>query len=162
MTYNIAPIGAGRLGRRHLQGLSSIPLPSRLFWVEINPDCRQAAELAFRQCGRSPSIQSEEYFDRVDQLPGDLDAVLVATNSDARPEVIRNVPAHAWVEVSLLEKFLSPRFSDHDAAAQLFERHGVESYVNCPRRRFPHYEKRRECFKNETILDLSVNGGNVS
>lgn len=136
--YKIAVIGAGQLGSRHLQGLKLSKLKSDIWVVDNNPTSLQIAQQCYEE-GEANSNQTIHYAQLVNQLPAELDFVIIATSSKPRLIILKNLLAKVKVANIVLEKFLFTGLGDYDEAAQLLQTSHVNAWVNCPRRLFDFY-----------------------
>ena len=85
--YKIAVIGAGQLGSRHLQGLKLSKLKSDIWVVDNNPNSLQIAQQRYEE-GEVNSNQTIYYIQLIDQLPAELDLVVIATSYKTTINVI--------------------------------------------------------------------------
>jgi hypothetical protein len=158
--YNIALIGAGQLGSRHLQGLAKIQFLSKIY--VIDPDV-QALELArdrYHEMGGNLLVAELLLKTSIDELPQQLDLVIVATNSNIRAAIIKSVLSKCAVRNFIFEKILFQKEKDYFEISELLKQKGINAWVNCPRRLFNGFRLLKELFsKNEPIF-LSVTGGN--
>lgn len=136
--YKIAVIGAGQLGSRHLQGLKLSKLKSDIWVVDNNPNSLQIAQQRYEE-GEVNSNQTIYYIQLIDQLPAELDLVVIATSSKPRLTILKSLLAKVKVVNIILEKFLFTGLADYDEAAQLLQINHVNAWVNCPRRLFGFY-----------------------
>lgn len=135
----IAIIGAGQLGSRHLQGLARLQLPCTVHVVDPSPKSLEVARQRFAETPPSPHVGELVSHTSPDTLPEALDYVIVATSADVRLAVLQSLLARHRVRHLLLEKVLFQRLGEYDTAARLIAQHSVRTWVNCPRRAFDIY-----------------------
>jgi hypothetical protein len=157
--YQIAIIGAGQLGSRHLQALARIALPCEINVIDPSGASLALAQARFAEMPANPAIGAVRYGESVDTLPAELDYVIVATSSDIRLAVMETLLTRCKVRHMLLEKVLFQRQGDYPRAHALLQTHGVRSWVNCPRRIFPIYREMGEFFGAAPLHHLQVVGG---
>ena len=127
--YKIAVIGAGQLGSRHLQGLKLSKLKSDIWVVDNNPNSLQIAQQRYEE-GEVNSNQTIYYIQLIDQLPAELDLVVIATSSKPRLTILKSLLAKVKVVNIILEKFLFTGLADYDEAAQLLQINHVMEYAD--------------------------------
>lgn len=158
--FNIAIIGAGQLGSRHLQGLARLDLDCRYYVVDPSAQSLQIAKNRVEELG-NPGINDRiEYHASHGELPDVVDYVVVATAADVRLRVLQELLKARTVRNLLLEKVLFQRVEDYQLATELLGDLSTRVWVNCPRRTFPIYQTVRTFFENRTLLQFQVNGGN--
>lgn len=157
--YQIAVIGAGQLGSRHLQGLVRLGLPCEIHVVDPS---QASLDVARQRADDVPAAgpHSLHFHQQIEALPAILDHTVIATAADVRLSVLRALLHGRTVRNILLEKVLFQRQSDYSAAAELLQQAGSSAWVNCPRRVFPIYETLRTFFLDDPLLHVDVRGGN--
>ena len=156
--YDIAIIGAGQLGGRHLQAILKLTLPCAITVVDPAD-----ASLALAKVRASEVLHGAGHtiaFSRsIESLPAKLDYVIVATSADVRLGVIAALVAHCQTRFLLLEKILFQRTGDYATAAGLLTDANVTTWVDCARRAYPIYDEVKTFFATETIRSFHVTGG---
>lgn len=158
--YQIAIIGAGQLGSRHLQGLAKLDLECTITVIDPFQASLELSRMRFEEMPANPALRAVHYATEISALPPELDYVIVATTADVRLGVLQALLATSKVRYLLLEKVLFQRLGEYQAAAQLLALHGTLAWVNCPRRVFPLYGQVKQFFGAEPFISLSVDGGN--
>lgn len=157
--YQIAVVGAGQLGSRHLQGLVRLGMPCEIHVV----DPSQASLDHARQRADEVSATAHHaisFHQQIEALPSMLDHAVIATAADVRLSVLRALLQGRSVRNILLEKVLFQRQSDYSMAAELLRVSGSRAWVNCPRRVFSIYETLRNFFQDDPLVHVDVRGGN--
>lgn len=155
---NIAIIGAGNLGSRHLQALALTELPLSVQVVDPSQEALNVAKERWQEMPPNELVEHITFHKELDELEGDFDVVIVATSSKPRRAVVENLLIKNKVRYMVLEKVLFPRLSDYDEVGQLLDRHKVQAWVNCGRRNNAFYKKMRELFKSEQNISMTVSG----
>jgi predicted dehydrogenase len=89
----------------------------------------------------------------INELPNTLDFVIIATNSKVRLAVIEELVRVSKVTYLILEKVLFPSIQEYDLALDMVNEHGIQCWVNHPRRMYEDYKKLKEHFvKDKTYL----------
>lgn len=154
----IALIGAGQLGSRYLQGLAKVGLDANIEVVEPVEAARKTAIGRFNEIPQNGE-KKISFHDGIDGLPDQLDLAIVATNSDARADIVRKLLGRKKVGYLVLEKVVFQKAGDFDEIGKLLTQTKIPTWVNHARRCYPFYKKTKELLKNAGPLDLNVMGG---
>lgn len=141
--YQVAIIGAGQLGSRHLQGLKLASSPLSITVMDSNDESLNVAKERYDAV--SPIGEKNiNYVNSIDKLPLELDLVIIATGSKPRAAIVQSLFNHATVKYLVLEKVLFPSLADYNNVGRLLKDKGVRCWVNCPRRMFGMYKQIKE------------------
>lgn len=157
MTQQIAIIGAGQLGSRHLQALALLDRPARVQVVDLDPDRLATARERFAEVAQPERIDQVEYLDSIDALSRQIDLAIVATPSTVRSAVVEALLDRAVVDALVLEKFLFPKADEYQQISNRLAQSGTQAWVNCPRRLWPVYTRLRDVFHGQ-VVDYRVTG----
>jgi len=147
---NVAVIGLGALGQRHLQSLYERKNLWNIYGLEINSNIiTQLTELM-------PDVK---YIQKTTDLPGHLSAVVIATNSNVRKIVFEELINHASVENVIFEKVLFQRIEDYHCVKEELEKNRIRAWVNCARREWDSYKSLKERLRNIKCMHISACGG---
>ena len=137
--YQVAIIGAGQLGSRHLQGLKVAASPLSITVVD---SCQESLKVAKERYESVPTIGEKKVFftDDINALPSSLDFAVVATGSKPRAAILKFLLNHSVVSNLILEKVLFTKLDEYDEMDSLLKEKGVRCWVNCPRRMFGSYQ----------------------
>lgn len=138
--YNVAIIGAGQLGSRHLQGLKTATSPLSISVVDSSNDSMQIAKERY-DAVQVVGEKSVDYLTSIENLPEALDLVIIATGSKPRAAIIKSLLASKQVKNLVLEKVLFPTLADYDEIGCLLKEKAVNCWVNCPRRMYGMYQQ---------------------
>jgi len=152
-------IGAGQLGRRHLQALSKIDFGADIDVVDPLSDSLIAAKIQFEAMPANAAIGVVRYLPSLSKLSGTVDVAIVATNADVRADVVRTLLVVCEVKSLILEKVLFQRPSDFANISELLELKSVNAWVNHPRRIFPFYERLKSALSGARKVSYSLQGG---
>ena len=131
--FQVAIIGAGQLGSRHLQGLKTASLPMKIWVIDNNEEALRVAKQRYDQV----NVIGEKVLylvDEISKLPDMLDFVVVATGSKPRAAVIKALLLHSQIKYMILEKVLFPRLHEYDEIGEIIKENKVKCWVNCGRR----------------------------
>jgi len=156
--YNIAIIGAGQLGSRHLQSLAHLTLPVEIFVIDPSMPSLEVAQQRWRDVNSNPSFRIH-FFESIASLPFSVDVAIVATNANIRRKVVEQILQHCSVKFLVLEKVLFQSIEEYDVMRDLMLSKNVTAYVNCPRRMYSYYKNLRDELKNyNTPLQFNIQG----
>ena len=156
--FNIAIIGAGQLGSRHLQGLAKINQDIEL--TVIDP-CYNALELSKKRYEEMPPnshICSVNYEQDISKLNDDVDLVIIATNADVRRNVIEKLLTKVRIRFLVLEKVVFQSVVDFDAVMPLMKEKSIKAWVNCPRRMYPFFRELKKRTVGAPHVSITVKG----
>ncbi len=136
----IAIIGVGDLGSRHLQALAKLEVASTITVVDPSERSLEVARDRFNEVAKGPR-PNIVFVKNLTNLPATLDLAIIATSSAVRMTVISQLLAISAVPTLILEKVLFQKNADFDQANELFVRKNVSAWVNCPRRMMPFFRE---------------------
>lgn len=158
---NIAIIGVGQLGSRHLQALALYEEELEIYLIDPQQESLEQGKNRFEEVDRFRNKRL--YFrNKIDDLPTVIDFVVIATNSLQRLMVLKELVAHSTVNYLLLEKFLFPKVEEYVEAKRLITDNRIKAYVNCARRMWPVYQMIREEINGDAHIKVIVDGENWS
>lgn len=149
---DIALVGLGNLGSRHLQGLARAETPLRIRLIDPSENSIRIATERWREAGgdEGPHILLAED-------PGAYDLAIVATTADHRTAAVEALAARAEVAAWILEKPLGQAAADIDRMAAHV---GPRCWVNTARREMAwHRQIAGEVSVGDGPLDVIVEGG---
>ena len=141
--YNVAIIGAGQLGSRHLQGLKGAASPLAITVVDSSSVSLQVSKERYEAI---PAVGEKiiSFATTIQELPTELDLVIIATGSKPRAVIVKSLLDYASVKYLVLEKVLFPLLEDYQEIAALIKEKQLRCWVNCPRRMFGMYKHIKE------------------
>lgn len=160
---NLAIVGLGQIGSRHLQALSRLDRPSTIYAIDPSERSLDTARQRFEEAAGVKTLARVVYTTKIDSLPERLDVVVVATNADVRRMIVEELLATRIVQNLLLEKILFQSTVDIAAVGELLTRRGVACWVNCPMRMVPFYRalKRELADAKAKSIHFSVSGSQI-
>ncbi|MEY2371399.1 Gfo/Idh/MocA family oxidoreductase [Lysinibacillus capsici] len=154
---NIAIIGAGQLGSRHLQALAQLEEDVSFYIVDPSNLSLGVSIERFNEVNHDK--KSLKALNNVSELPRVLEFVIISTNSKQRLDVLRELLNHAEVKYLLLEKFLFPHIWEYEEAKKLLNNTKTKVYVNCVKRMWPNYQELKSLLKLEKNIHFELSGG---
>lgn len=144
-------VGAGAIGRRHLEALAATNAAPEVHVVEPDPGARAAALAAAGGLAVTTSADGEG-------APARAELLIVATTAAVRRAALEAALARTAPRAVLLEKILFQTRRDLDAVGATFAGRGIAAFVNCGRRGFPGYDALRADIAGRPVADFSVEG----
>jgi predicted dehydrogenase len=156
---NIAIIGLGQLGSRHLQALALVKEPLNIELVDISKDSLEIAYERFYEVENSKNFKGAiKKLNSIDELSADLDLVIIASNSKERRPITEKLLQTKKVTHLILEKVLFPTLEDYAEISELLSAKKINTWVNCSRRSMPSYRKIKELLIKGEPLDVTIAG----
>ena len=154
----LAIIGAGQLGSRHLQALALIDRDVNIQVVDPNPEALEVAKIRFQEINGFGHVKKIEYLANICELRGELDLAVVVTNADVRRTVVEELLSAFQVRYLILEKLLFQRLQDYSSIGDLLNEKKATAFVNCVRRMWPFYRELKDLMRESPILEFHVGG----
>lgn len=128
---DLAIIGTGNIGSRHLQALAFLEEPARIVLVDPSRENRAIATERL-EAVEAPNRALELDIEQRDRLPAGraFDLAIVATSSAVRAAAVRELVAGCTVENLVLEKFLFQRRDDYASIGRLLQDRRIPTWVN--------------------------------
>ncbi len=158
---NIAIIGAGQIGSRHLQALSQLNRFTNIQIVDPDYKSLERARERFLQVQKNKNIQKVEYLKNIADLNNKLELVIISTTSDIRRKVIENLLLQKKVRYIILEKVLFQKIEDFIIVNNLLVQNNIKAWVNCPRRMTYFYKQLKSKFTGVKKVDYRVSSANL-
>lgn len=155
---NIWIIGAGGIGSRHLQALKGVNLTLEINVIDPSAQSLDVAKERYDSMPAGRFNQRVDYFTKFPQKPKSIDLAIIATCSDVRAETIKHLVKLIGIKYLILEKLLFDNKKDYDSIEKLFNSNKIKSWVNCPMRMMPTYQKIEKYFRGKRISYI-VTGG---
>ncbi len=153
---NIAIIGCGQLGSRHLQALASVKEKINIQVIDPSKEALETGETRFNEVSNNcNSVIS--FHQNIENLAEKLDVVIIASNSKIRRGIIEQLVTHAKIEYLILEKVLFVSEEDYDSVKELLEKHSIKAWVNCARRMMDLYSSIQKELKGPVHFSAAGN-----
>ena len=147
---NIAIIGVGALGKRHLQSMITLQDQCNIYAVEINEELIRALNTEF------PNVK---FITTVEELPNELDVVVIATTSNIRRILFDQLINSSNVKNIIFEKVLFQKEDDYYFVWDKLNELEIHAWVNCARREWDSYKLLKNELKSCNGLYISAIGG---
>ncbi len=156
---NIALIGLGEIGSRHLQALSKNLSKCELHCVD---PVKESIKLCKSRLPKLNKLESSRlnFYDSLDLLPKHFNLMIIATGADVRFAILQELAKSFSVENLLLEKVLFQKLSHLHSAQEILDKNKINAWVNCSRRYWSIYYEVRKLLYGRKDVRFSVSGGN--
>lgn len=155
----VALIGAGNLGRRHLQSLKTCMHDIDIIVVDPSQESLQLAKESYDEISIIGGKKTSNYFSSLDQYEGSVNLSIVATTANGRLDILKTLILRGVRDV-VLEKIAFNSEIDIDEAEKQVKEYGLRAWVNCPRRMNPFYKNLAAELNGESIHQFCVLGSN--
>ncbi len=150
--------GAGQLGSRHLQGLSTCSLPLDIYVHDISDKSLNTSQERWFEVVASDVTQHRlKLCHSLSDFPQQVDVAIVSTPADVRPEIVAAIAEQSVVNYWILEKVLARSV---EALQQLRNSVGTASqaWVNTPRRALHWYQAFKSTLVPGRPMEMRMDG----
>jgi predicted dehydrogenase len=155
MKKNIVIIGAGNLGRRHMQGLKLSVSDLQIIVVDTNRDALILAKKYYADCGLGGRLKT---YMRLEEVQEPIDIAIVATTANSRLKIFRSL-INLGVKYLVIEKIAFNSLQDIEEARKLIKNSNSVCWVNCPRRLYSYYQDLKISLSAHYIESFNISGG---
>lgn len=148
---NIAIIGVGALGKRHLESILKSELPLQIYVVDNNEEAVSKVIKMDEKCivgGTDTNI-----------LPKEIDLAIISTSSAERKTVFQQMISDSKVKYIIFEKVLFQRIEEYFEVEKLLKEQGIKAWVNCARREQPSYQELKKIVDKSNYFAFQMAGG---
>ena len=151
-------IGAGELGSRHLQGLLKFDKKQIIYVLDTS---KSSLNIAKERASEIEFEHTIKYITDWDNIPSELDLVIVATGASVRSKVVTKLLTICNVKNLVLEKILFQDVESYSGIRELITNTNTATLVNHPRRMFKHYKEIKNVItESDENVSFQVFGGN--
>jgi len=145
-TKQIALIGAGQIGSRHLQALAKINVPAQIYVIDPSTESLETAQSRAEEISPNQNITQIQYLNSLNEVPQKIDLCIIATSANIRLSIIKELFAKNPPPYLILEKVLFQNTEDFLEAQKIFKQHQTKVWVNCPLRLNQFYRDLKKRF----------------
>lgn len=158
MNVSILVVGAGNLGRRHLQSLKLSDNIAKIYVVDSSDTAISLTKEAIEQAKIKIPVC---YFKSLDEIQKfNIDIAIVATTANSRLPILKSIIDYGIRNI-VLEKIVFNSIQDIDDGLFLISKEeSTKIWVNCPRRLYPIYNKLKMEIKGSVFKSFTVKGNN--
>jgi len=155
----IVIIGAGQIGSRHLQAMANFEENARIHLVDLSEESLRIAQEQFSQIYKGDTKRIELHCHRtIADLPESIDVAIVATCSDVRAGVIKEILHRKVVKYLILEKVLFQEVDEYFEIERLLKKETVPTWINCWMREKAFYRNMKTQLDLSERVEMSVAG----
>jgi len=155
---DIAIIGLGEIGSRHLQALIKCNFSVNIYCVDPSSQSIEAAK-SRADLSSIKNSSSVSYYQSFEGIPHSIDLAVIATSAKIRLQVFKSLVSTCKVRNILFEKVLFQKLSEYEEASSMLEFNEIRSWVNCSRRAWPIYKEVKNLLKNKKGVTFRLTGG---
>jgi|Napbiome12C3dose_1001474.scaffolds.fasta_scaffold00008_103 predicted dehydrogenase len=154
---NICVIGAGNIGSRHLQALAKNSEELLIQVIDPSADSLLTAKTRYEEIDKGKSKNQVVYLQDLNKIEGPLDIAIIATTSNIRYAIARQLLDKVPVKYIIFEKILFDQSEQYGKMAEFLAQKKCRAWVNCPRRMIPFYKSLKDSVRN-TKIQYAVSG----
>ncbi|RZD48487.1 MAG: hypothetical protein CXT78_01125 [Thaumarchaeota archaeon] len=147
-------VGCGGIGSRHLEALCKIMIPIKLFAVDPNEKSLQNAKKLASKVIPNNNIKSINFLKELPENIDKIDLCILATSSDVRLKVLKQIISIYPVKNMILEKVLFQSIHELDEAKNIIAAKKINCWVNCFRREEKCWKKIKDYFLGNSNMKL--------
>lgn len=151
---NIAIIGVGNLGKRHLQATMNAKVKKTVYCVDANAEAKEFCEAL------STSEEEVIFSTDIEDLPKEIDIAIIATSAGVRRMLFDKLVNHAKVKNIVFEKVLFQKVEDYHCVKEKLDELGICAWVNCARREWDSYQELKKQIDKCDEFEVHISGGN--
>jgi len=155
--HKVYLVGAGQIGSRHLQALKKVTVPLDITLIDPSSASLKIAKERYGEISVGKNLHTINYLQEIPKNQK-IDLAIIATTSNIRAEVVKNLLKSNRVKYFLLEKLLFNKKKDYHAVEKLFSNLKIKAWVNCPLRLRPLYKKIKEDFSGSRDISFRLTG----
>lgn len=139
-------IGCGGIGSRHLQALCKIDIPVELYVIEPNEQSSHNAQQLTNEANSNSNIKTIKFSKKLTKDIDKIDLCIIATSSNVRLNVLKQLISKISVENIILEKVLFQSAKELDESKKIISENKINCWVNCFRREEKSWKEMKRFF----------------
>lgn len=155
---NIAIIGLGEIGSRHLQALTKLSFSVSLHCIDPSISSIETAISRVDPTSEN-NCASIDYYQSFEGVPEEIELAIIATSSKVRLDVLKSLVNKCNVRNIIFEKVLFQKLSEYEEASSILKSNEINSWVNCSRRAWPIYEEVKSLLEGKNGITFKLTGG---
>ncbi len=144
-------IGAGGIGSRHLQALKKVNIPLSITVVDPSEQSLNVARERYNSMPNGLLDHEIKCVKKILKIKGKIDIAIIATCSDVRAAIIKELLKYHGLKYLILEKILFNNKRNYSEIEKIINKKGIKTWVNCTMRMVPIYQKIEKYFKNKRV-----------
>ncbi|WP_037353039.1 Gfo/Idh/MocA family oxidoreductase [Selenomonas sp. FC4001] len=154
MVYQIAIIGVGALGKRHLQSIVNSKLEMVIYCYDINKHVLDSFEWENKYNNKTLIMITS-----FEELPKVVDFAIFAMTANGRREMFDRLIEHCTVKKILFEKVLFQKVEDYEYVGRKLKELSIKAWVNCARRQMECYQELKKELEYAKEMRVTISGG---
>lgn len=151
---NIAIIGIGSLGRRHLEATMNVKQEANIYCIDANKEAEKICKMF------SDTKDKKVFFStNISDLPEKIEALIIATSSNVRRYVFEEAVKYSRIKYIIFEKVLFQKVEDYYAVKEILEANKIKAWVNCARREWLSYQELKKKIDKCNSFEVHIAGG---
>ena len=161
---HIALIGSGKIGIRHLEGISKIKFKAKISVIDINAKSLKLAKKIYSTLKINKNITDINFIDSFNSIDKKIDLAIIATNSLNRFHLINNLVNKTEVKNLVIEKVAFQSENEFKKTLRLIKKNKIKAWVNCSGRIQKLYINIKKKLHREKKIEMicSANGYNIA
>lgn len=147
----ICIIGAGNIGSRHLQALAKVNHPLLIYVIDPSVNSLKLAKSRYEEVRTDKIKHDLKYLQNLGSIDPSIDIAIIATNSNIRSQVTKQLLDRASVRYIIFEKILFDKFEQYQEMINLLSEKGSKAWVNCSRRIMPFYRNLKDLLEKQMV-----------
>lgn len=150
--YNVWVIGAGGIGSRHLQALKNVRFSLKITVIDPSEQSLNIAKERYDSIPKGSLKHEIDYKNKIPKIKKEkIDIAIVATCSDVRTTIVKELLKYHNLKYLILEKILFNNKGDYSEIDKIINKKNIKTWINCPMRMMPSYQRLEKYFKNKRI-----------
>ncbi len=160
MKKNIAIIGCGIIGSRHLQALVKTNFSINIHVVEKHSKSKKNAISLLKEISYNTKNHKIFWHTSITKFNEECDLVIISTRSPNRVKLI-SILLQKGYKKFLVEKMVCQSTNEYKLLTKQMKKFSASAWINTPRRYFQSYQKIKKEIKNAKFLHLTIFCENV-
>jgi hypothetical protein len=157
---NVAIIGCGIIGSRHLQALVKTNFPLNIHVVEKHSKSKNTAISLLKEISYNKKNHKIFWHQSLTKFKEECDLVIISTRSPNRVKIISKLLQKGYKKF-LIEKIVCQSTTEYKLLMKEMKKFSALAWINTPRRYFQSYQKIKNYIQHAKFLHLSVFCENV-
>lgn len=153
-SYNLAIIGLGQIGQRHLQSILKINFKISLYLYELDIEILNFIKRNYK-IKKSINIF---YNSKIESMEKIIDILIISTTANVRLKVLNNFLKKNTIKNIIFEKPVTSNLLEYKKIVRLLNKNKINSFINFPRRMFTVYNQIRNLIDNKKKLKIQFHG----
>lgn len=160
MKKNVAIIGCGVIGSRHLQALVKTNFSLDIHVVEKHSKSKKNAISLLKEISYDKKNHNIFWHTSITKFKEECDLVIISTRSPDRVKLISKLLQNGYKKF-LIEKMVCQSTEEYKSLLTKMKKFSALAWINTPRRYFQSYQKIKNEIQNAKFLHLTVFCENV-